>query len=95
MKTYHTFNQAFEGLLTGQIDVLIIDELAGRYEMRKMPKKFKALEVTVGHITKVGIGFRKNDTELRDKVQKVFDEMVKDGTAKKISEKWFGADLIN
>jgi len=31
---------------------------------------------------------------LRDRVQKVFDEMVKDGTTKKISEQWFQADLI-
>ena len=31
---------------------------------------------------------------LRDEVQKVFGDMIKDGTAKKISLKWFGADLI-
>jgi polar amino acid transport system substrate-binding protein len=42
----------------------------------------------------MGIGFRKDDKELRDKVQKVLDEMKKDGTSAKISQKWFGKDLI-
>ena len=94
LKTYATFKQAFADLMNEKIDALIVDELVGRYEMSKVPEKFKAIEVTVGHVAKVGIGFRKNDTELRDRVQKVFNEMVKDGTTKKISEKWFGADLI-
>ena len=40
------------------------------------------------------VGFRKKDTELRDRIQAAFDSMVKDGTAKEISEKWFQADLI-
>ena len=78
----------------GDVDVLIIDEIAGRYEVSKNPDDFEIVEVTVGSYTEFGIGFRKGNTELRDKVQKVFDEMVKDGTAKKISEKWFNADLI-
>ena len=51
-------------------------------------------EVPVGPVTEIGIGFRKDDVELRDRIQKTFDEMIKDGTAKKISEQWFQADLI-
>lgn len=93
-KTYTTFKQAFEDLENGNVDVLIVDELAARYEMSKYPPKFELIEVTVGPVTEIGIGFRKDDTELRDQVQKAFDEVVKDGTAKKISEKWFRADLI-
>jgi len=50
--------------------------------------------VTVGPVSEFGIAFRKEDTALRDKVQKVFDEMVKDGTAAKISNEWFKADLV-
>ena len=93
-KTYATFKQAFEDLNDEQVDVLIVDELAGRYEMSKVPKKFEAIDITIGPVTEIGIGFRKGDTELRDKVQKVFDEMIKDGTTKKISNNWFQADLI-
>ena len=93
-KTYPNFKAAFEDLDNGIIDVLIVDELAGRYEMRKIPPKFEAIEVTVGPVTEIGLGFRKDNTELRDKVQGVFDDMIKDGTARKISVEWFQADLI-
>ena len=94
-KTYSTFKQAFADLTEEKVDVLIVDELAGRYEMSKIPRKFEIIEVTVGPVTEIGIGFRKSDVELRDRVQKVFDDMVADGTTKKISEQWFQADLIN
>ena len=74
--------------------MLIIDEIAARYEISKSPDKFEIVDVTVGPITKFGIGFRKSNSKLRDQVQKVFDDMIADGTAKKISEQWFGANLI-
>ena len=93
-KTYRSFKDAFRELEDGLVDVLIVDELAGRYEMSKVPSKFDPIEVTIGPVTELGIGFRKEDTELRDKIQKVFDGMIADGTARKISEHWFQADLI-
>ena len=93
-KTYRNFRDAFNELESGLVDVLIVDELAGRYEMSNVPSKFDPIEVTVGPVTEIGIGFRKEDVELRDKVQKVFDSMIADGTARKISEQWFQADLI-
>ena len=93
-KTYRNFKDAFADLNNGNVDVLICDEFAGRYEISKNPQKFTVIEATIGSICDIGIGFRKEDVELRDKIQKVFDDMVKDGTAKKISEKWFQADII-
>lgn len=93
-KTYLNFKKAFADLEAGNVEVLICDELAGRYEISKKPQKFNVIEATIGSVCEIGIGFRKDDVELRDKVQKVFDDMVKDGTAKKISEQWFHADLI-
>ena len=93
-KTYNHFGEGFADLSKGKLDALIVDEIAARYEMNRTPDTFEAVEVTVGSVTGFGIGFKKNNIELRDKVQKAFDEMIKDGTAKKISEQWFGADLI-
>ncbi len=93
-KTYGDYVSAFMDLENGRIDALVCDEIVGRYAMSKQGDKFQALEVTVGPVTEFGIAFRKDDTELRDKVQGVFDEMVKDGAAQKISQEWFGADLI-
>ena len=93
-KTYGDYVSAFMDLENGRIDALVCDEIVGRYAMSKQGEKFEALDVTIGPVSQFGIAFRKDDTELRDKVQNVFDEMVKDGTAKNISEQWFGADLI-
>lgn len=78
----------------GEYEVLIVDEIAGRYELSKHPKKFEVIDVTIGEVTEFGIGFGKDKVKLRDKVQQVFDEMIADGTAERISEKWFGLNLI-
>ena len=93
-KTYRNFKDAFADLASGNVDILICDELAGRYEISKTSSKFTIIESTIGSVCEIGIGFRKEDVELRDRVQKAFDDMVKDGTARKISEKWFQANLI-
>ena len=93
-RTYRDIQKGFMALDKEECDVLIIDEIAARYEMNIHPDKFEIVEVTIGPVTEFGIGFRKDNTELRDKVQVVFDDMIKDGTAKEISEQWFQADLI-
>ena len=41
-----------------------------------------------------GIAFKKGNQELYDKVMGAFEELVADGTAATISEKWFGEDRI-
>ena len=41
-----------------------------------------------------GVGMRKEDKELVTQLQKALDEMKKDGTSAKISEKWFGANIV-
>ena len=93
-KTYENFKEEFKALYIGEIDVLICDEVVGRFEMNRNFGRFEVVDATIGSVTKLGIGFRKDDTELRDRVQNVFDEMVKDGTAQEISQEWFQADLI-
>ena len=40
-----------------------------------------------------GIGFKKGNTELRDKVQSTLEEMAEDGTLQEVSEKWFSKDV--
>ena len=61
--------------------------------MSKHGDKLAALDIVVGPVSQFGIGFRKDDTALKGEIQKVLDEMVKDGTMAKISEKWFGKDI--
>ena len=93
-KTYRTISEEFDALNDGKLDALITDEIAARYEINKNHNDFEIVEVAIGFVTEFGIGFRKGNTELRDNVQKVFGEMIRDGTATRISEEWFQADLI-
>ena len=93
-KIYRTFNDVLEALKSGEVDVLICDELIARYEFCKNRGEIKLIDIKIGSTMETAIGFSKDNVQLRDEVQKVFDDMVRDGTTKKISEEWFGADLI-
>ena len=93
-KTYGDFTSAFMDLENGRLDAVVGDEIVGRYYISKHPDKIDALDVAIGPTSQFGIAFRKDDTALRDDVQKAFDEIVKDGAAAKISEQWFGKDLL-
>lgn len=94
LKTYGDYVAAFMDLENGRLDAVVCDEIVGRYYMSKHDKTLDALDVTVGPVSEFGIAFAKENTALRDKVQKAFDEIVADGSAKKISERWFGKDLL-
>ena len=93
VKKYSDFVSAFMDLENGRIDAVIGDEIVGRYYMSKHPDSIDAVDVAVGPVSQFGIAFAKDNQKLRDDVQKVLDEMVKDGTVAKISEKWFGKDI--
>ena len=81
-------------LEAGRLDAIITDEIVGRYYMSKKPGQFVCLPTPIGPVGDFGIGFRKEDTQLQGEVQKVLDEMKKDGTSGKIAKKWFGADIL-
>lgn len=93
-KQYPDCVAAFMDLKAGRVDAVVTDEILGRYYMSKEPGKYIAIEQPLGEVGTYGVGFRKDDKELRDKVQKVLDEMKKDGTSAKISKQWFGTDIV-
>lgn len=93
-KTYGDYISAFMDLENGRLDAIVCDEIVGRYYMSKHPDKIDALDVAVGPTTDFGIAFAKENTALRDEVQKAFDEIIADGTAARISAEWFGKDLL-
>jgi len=82
----------FQDLKTGRLEAVIVDEVVARYYINLDPTSYK---VASGKLTNepIAICFKKSNTALRDKVDKVLAEFRQDGTLKKISEKWFGEDL--
>ncbi|KYZ75792.1 amino acid ABC transporter substrate-binding protein [Anaerosporomusa subterranea] len=94
LKKYPDCIAAFLDLKAGRIDAIVTDEILGRYYMSKEAGKYVAIEKPMGEVGVYGVGFRKDDKELRDKVQAALNEMKKDGTSAKISKQWFGADIV-
>ena len=91
---FDTFNEAFMDLEAKRIDALVADEIMARYYIAERgEEKYKILDEDFGD-EEYGIGVRKGDKTLLDKLNAVLEEMKKDGTAKKISEDWFGEDIV-
>lgn len=74
------------------IDAVIMDMVVGNYNIATGGKNFKTLPESLS-TEKYGIGFRKNDVELRNAVQKTLEKMASDGTIATIGKKWFGVDI--
>lgn len=93
LKKYGNYAEALMDLQIGRVDAVVIDETVGRYYMTKKAGVYTVLNEGFEE-QEMGIGFRKSDGTFKDEVNKVLNEMKADGTAKKISEKWLGKDLI-
>lgn len=84
---------ALMDLKTGRLDAVVVDEIVGRYYIAKKPGEYVVLAENFG-TEEFGIGLRKDDKELLAKIQKAMDDMKKDGASAKISQQWFGADIV-
>lgn len=92
MQAVADYLTAMMDLESGAVDAIAMDDVVASYQIKKSGKDFVVLDETIS-AEKYGIGFKKGNTELRDKVQGVLKEMAADGTAAQISEKWFGKDI--
>lgn len=91
---FETNNEALMDLEAGRVDAVVADEILARYYMKQRGEsKYKVLTEDFGK-EEYGIGIRKDDKELLEKVNKALEDMKKDGTSKAISEKWFGEDIV-
>ncbi len=85
---YPTYDEAILDMKAGRIDVIVIDEVYALYNNQNKDKLYES-DFNFG-ADKYAVGFRKGDEELAKKVNEAIQECIDDGTAKKISEKWFG-----
>ncbi|MDU4697843.1 MAG: amino acid ABC transporter substrate-binding protein [Paenibacillus sp.] len=84
---------ALSDLKTKRLDAVVIDEVVARYYMAKEEGTFKLLDESLAP-EEYGIGVKKGNEELLNKLQKALDELNQDGTASEISQKWFGEDKV-
>ncbi len=92
MPGFEDYLTALMDLQQGGVDAVIMDLVVGDYRINSMgAENLKAAFPLEDD--NYGIGFRKDDLALRDKVQDILKEMKADGSLAAISEKWFGSDI--
>lgn len=87
------YNTAFLNMEAGAADAVAMDIGVAKYQVESRGDAFVILEEQISS-EKYGIGFAKDNTALRDKVQAALDEMVADGTFAEIAEKWGLSDMV-
>ncbi|MCK4260257.1 MAG: amino acid ABC transporter substrate-binding protein [Halanaerobiales bacterium] len=94
IRKYSNNTEALMDLQAGRVDAVVLDEIVGRYYMAKRPDVYRVLEEDFGKES-YGVGIRKDDMSFKEELNKILIEMKADGTAEKISIKWFGENILS
>lgn len=88
---YDTFDKAFMDLKAGRIQGILVDSMYAGYYVKHLPDS-QDYKITYGGYPtdENGVGFRKSDVKLREKVNAVLRKFQQDGKMKSLQEKWFG-----
>lgn len=86
---FDTNNEAFMDLEAKRTDAIVVDEVLARYYMKlRSEVSYKVLEDNFGE-EEYGIGVRKSDAILLEKINTALAEMQNDGKYEEIRNKWF------
>lgn len=88
------FTQSVELLASKRVDATINDRISFLDYTKHRPDAPIKIAATSEDASASGLMFRKDSDTLVKEVNKALSEMVEDGTYKKISEKWFGEDVL-
>jgi lysine-arginine-ornithine-binding protein len=92
--TYQNQDQVYLDLQSGRLDAALQDEVQASLGFLKTPRgadfAFAGPEIPNGA---AAIGMRKEDTDLKAKIDQAIADMVKDGTYRKIASKYFDFDV--
>ena len=81
------YNSAFMNLESGAADAICMDIGVASYEINARSGEYVMLDEHVSS-EQYGVGFKKGNKELRDKVDATLEEMYEDGTLEKIATEW-------
>lgn len=93
VSTYDTNILAFTDLDIARVDAVVADEIVARYYLANNENDFRVVEDGDFGDEVYGVAAKKGNTETVANLQAALDAMSADGTAAKISEKWFGEDI--
>ena len=84
---------ALQDLPTGRLDAVITDQAVGLYAMSQMDFPIKEVGEPLTQ-DEMAIAVYKGDKELQQKLNQSLKEIIKDGTYERISQKYFGRNLL-
>ncbi|MHB8061804.1 MAG: substrate-binding periplasmic protein, partial [Ruminiclostridium sp.] len=91
---YEKMTEALSELKIGRVDALVTDLVVAKYFVAKDPDSYVIVNTTLPK-EPIAVACKKANTELSEKLDKALEELMEDGTLKKISEKWFGEDMTS
>lgn len=89
---FQDYALALMDLDNGSCDAVAIDVIVANYYIAKKGADYRVLDEALMP-EQYAVGFRKDDTALRDKVDALLLEMVQDGSLAAISTDWFAQDI--
>lgn len=90
---YTSYDDAIMDLEIGRIDVIVIDEVLGRYKASKKTDTFEFGTEKFADDLYV-VGMRKEDTVLCQELEKAMKAVIDSGAGADISVKWFSKDIL-
>lgn len=93
LREFADYNTAFAELMAGTIDALAMDIGVAKYQVSSRGEGYEILDEYLNE-EQYGIGFRLDDTKLRDDVQEAVDTLKENGTFDELAEKYDLADLV-
>lgn len=84
---------ALMDLATGRVEAVICDDIFGKTAVTQGDLKIKPADELL-QVDNQAIAVNKGNKELTEKINKALEEIIGDGTYAKISQKWFGYDLM-
>lgn len=84
---------ALTDLKIGRVDAVVIDEVVIDYYISQEENSFKVIGDELAP-EEYGVGVKKGNEALLEKLQNALDAMNEDGTAEEISKKWFGENKV-
>jgi lysine-arginine-ornithine-binding protein len=92
--SYQNQDQVYMDLQSGRLDAALQDEVQADVGFLKTPRgagfAFAGAQIPTGY---AAIGLRREDTDLKTKIDDAIADMIKDGTYKKIESKYFTFDV--
>ena len=87
------YNTALMDLESGACDAVVMDSGVAEYKINTEKKAFRLLDESIA-TEQYGVGFAKNNTALRDKVNTALHQLAAEGGMDQISNKWFGKNIV-